>query len=238
MFNELYQGFYNLIQDLAKSDVSLSEALANSQVNNPKHSPEDLPDHLSKDILTGVGNLYAFNNFKHHFGHKGIHLVFDSNSHSNINKEHGFKVGDEAIKSLFTVIKDVADKQGMKVFRTHGDEGHLHTDSTEKADNFVKEVSKKLDSIPLVSGKHKLSLSIGLGYTPEHAQQALFNAKKQLSQDINGQPHRYNLPGEEKTVFHSLLHETPPSHWRPEMGEAKDETLMGDSVLKLTNPLK
>lgn len=141
------------------------------------------------------------------------------------------------------------DSFGGKLFRIGGDEARLHFPTQERANGFVKEIRQRLAQSPSIKspdGKdtgHIVSASIGMGYTPEHAEQALIHAKERLGPLVQGKRQKYKAPGQEETVAHSLLHESPPPHWRPSTGKLptlphETPTSVTEPGLQLQNPLK
>ena len=105
----------------------------------------------------------------------------DGNDFGAINKIHGFETGNKAISAMGGAIREAMDEavgraQG-KVFRIGGDEFHAFVPSHEHAAQFARSVRQKLEAIPAVGGTHNLSLSLGFGHTPDHAELAMINAK-------------------------------------------------------------
>lgn len=243
MDSNKYSKLRENLETLAKADMSLSEALALARKHNPE-AGKILAGHIYKDrLVPKVGNRFAYEDFLKRHGNSGVHLSMDANSFGAINKEHGFETGDEAIKQLFNTASDVSRKYGLKLFRVGGDEGRLHASSPERANAFLKEFKDKLAKNPKIAGQHQISASIGVGYNPEHAERALIQAKDKLGPLVNGKRNKINKPGEEETVFHSLLHESPPANWHPSVGKVppmphEENTSTTPSALKLNNPLK
>lgn len=239
--NDDFSNFYSILEDLSKADLSLSNALSEMKKVSPSAS-KAIAKHLYIDTLTNcVGNLFAYNDFLTRNNNTAIHISLDFNGLKNINDEHGHIVGDQAIKQGFKIISEVSRKYGLKAFRTGGDESRLHAPTTERANGFVKELTQRLEASPKIAGQHRLSVSIGLGYSPEHAEKALIKAKDQLGPLVDGKRQKINKPGEEKTVYHSLLNESPPDNWKPFSGKiqpVQNEAPSVDSPLKLNNPLK
>ncbi len=242
--DEKYAKLVERLEDLAKGDMGLMDALGITRQHNPA-AGKVLARHLFTDTMVPkVGNAFAYKDFLSRNRDNGIHLSLDANGFGSINKEHGFETGNEAIKHLFNTVSDVSRKYGLKAFRVGGDEGRLHAPTPARAEGFIKELKDKLANSPNVAGTdHKMSVSIGLGYSPEHAEQALMHAKDQLGPLVNGKRMKTFPAGKEPTVSHSLLHENPPNTWRPHTGnmaplpheEVKETATPG---LKLHNPMK
>jgi len=129
-----------------------------------------------------------------------VHVSLDLNDFGTINKLHGFEVGDAAIKSAGKAIREAADVSSSraKAHRVGGDEFMLHFPNIEQAHAFAKNVRSKFGEIPKIGGTHRLSASIGMGESPEHAEKSLIQAKtaKKAAQ--------YQL-GEADTHAHSMV---------------------------------
>lgn len=242
MFDDKFNRVLAILNDLGKADKEIFSALKTVRQNNPKEA-KTLARHLFTDILVPrVGNMFAYRDFLSRNANNGIHLSLDANSFGSINKEHGFEKGNEAITKMFNTISDVGRKYGLKSFRSGGDEARLYAPTPERANGFINELKEKLAALPKVAGRHQISASIGVGYTPEHAEKALILAKDQLGPLVEGKRQKIGKPGEEPTVFYSLLHEQPPSTWRPASGKIPEVGSNREAVtppgLKLSNPLK
>ena len=210
-----YHKFLNTTKDLLKSDVSLSEALKIARQHNPE-AGKVLARHIYTDTLVPrVGNNYAYNDFLSRHRNSGVHVSMDANSFGAINKEHGFEHGNEAIKQMFNTASDVSRKHGGKLFRVGGDEGRLHFPNEERALGFAQEFKDRLSQNPKIAGKHQVSVSMGIGHNPEHAEKALLSAKDQLGPLVEGKRAKIAPPGQEATVWHSALHEPKPPNWTP-----------------------
>lgn len=241
-FDNEYQKLYETFEELSKVDLNVGQALKAAKKASPE-AAKVLARHIYLDQLTGnVGNAFAYKDFLSRNQNNGVHVSLDANGFGAINKEHGFEKGNEAIKHLFGAVSEASRQVHGKAFRPGGDEGRLHFSTQEKAEGFVKLLKEKLNALPHVPGtNHKLSVSVGLGYSPEHAEKALTLAKDQLGPLVNGKRQKINLPGSEPTVHHSLLHESPPENWRPAVGKVTPphevHVTVPDQGLKLHNPL-
>ena len=92
-----------------------------------------------------------------------------------------------------------------KLFRRGGDEFNLHVPDHESAVRFARVVRQKLNNTVPIGGTHKLSMSIGIGHSPAHAEQALIHAKgdKKAQNYTPGQAgfHAHSLvPGNEGKI--------------------------------------
>jgi len=240
MINDKLKKNAAVFEELGKSDISLSEALKITRQNNPQ-AGKVLAKHIYTDSMTGgkIGNYHAYKDFLSRHQNAGIHLSVDGNSFGSINKDHGWEMGNEAIKQLFGAMSEVSRKYGLKLFRTGGDEGRLHASTPERANGFVKELTEKLAQMHKVGGNHQLSVSVGMGYTPEHAEKAMILAKQQLGPILDGKRQKIAKPGLEPSVSHSLLHEPPPQGWRPAQQSLTGGTKKLDfGGMKLANPMK
>lgn len=171
---------------LSKVEPHLEQALAGlrAAVKSGHIDPKVLKT-LTGEIFTDsmvkrMGNKKAYQDFLSR-PKQGIHIRMDGNDFGSINKKHGFETGNQAIGSMGNAIREAMDeavgsKHG-KVFRIGGDEFHAFVPSHEHAALFARAVRQKLEAIPHVGGTHSLSLSLGFGHTPDHAELALINAK-------------------------------------------------------------
>ena len=162
--------------------------------------------HVFKDsMVPAVGNRKAYEDFLSR-PRPGVHIHLDANDFGSINKQHGFKAGDEAIKAYGTAIRNAVDesvgRKNAKVFRVGGDEVMLHVPSHEHAAKFVRNLKSHFDKIPAVGGTHKISASIGVGESPETAEHGLIQAKtakKSMGYTLGqAKTHAYSsIPGHE-----------------------------------------
>lgn len=171
---------------LAKVEPKLDAALAGlRQAVKDGHVHPDVLKHLTNEIFTdsmvkGMGNKKAYLDFLSR-PKAGVHVRMDGNDFGGINKVHGFETGNKAISAMGAAIREAMDeavgRAHGKVFRIGGDEFHAFVPSHEHAAHFARTVRNKLEAIPAVGGTHNLSLSLGFGHTPDHAELALINAK-------------------------------------------------------------
>jgi hypothetical protein len=115
-----YIEVFNLIEDLAKNDIGLAEALKLSKDYN--HSlPDSTPEHLNKDsMIPRAGSLFGYNNYLKNHSSSGIHIALDMNGMNAINKAYDWETGNEALKTFYDLLADVADRNKVKLFRTSG----------------------------------------------------------------------------------------------------------------------
>jgi GGDEF domain-containing protein len=205
-------------EDLAKTAPEVRQAMtglhaaAKAGHIKPEHA-DAIRRGLFTDRLTGgrIGNQAAHEDFIEGLQGKkdqGVHVHIDANDFGSINKLHGMPVGDQAIKTLAGAMRDTIDKhigrKNAKLFRVGGDEFKAHFQTPAHAAVFARALRHNLDQAVPVGGTHRLSTSIGMGHTPEHAEQALINAKNEKQ--------KQNYPiGQAEHHAHSLLpgHEGP-----------------------------
>lgn len=150
------------------------------------HHAEALRAHAFKDPMTGhvMGNKFAHTDFLNRADAKGgIHIVMDGNDFKSVNDKFGHEVGDQAIKSMGTAMREAMDesvgREHGKLFRVGGDEFAAHVPTHEHAAKFARTLRSKLEKLVPIQGTHKLSMGIGIGHSHEHADRALYEAKKQ-----------------------------------------------------------
>lgn len=171
---------------LAKIEPHLEQALQGlREAVKAGHIDPKVLKALTGEIFTDsmvkrMGNKKAYADFLSR-PKQGVHIRMDGNDFGQINKTHGFETGNQAIAAMGNAIREAMDettgaKQG-KTFRIGGDEFHAFVPSHEHAALFARSVRNKLEQVPAVGGTHNLSLSIGMGHTPDHAELAMINAK-------------------------------------------------------------
>jgi len=165
-------------------------------------SVEEIKRHLFRDtLIPEMGNLKAYRDFLSR-PRKGIHVHLDGNQIKGINDQHGHETGNQTIRAMGLAIRSALDeavgRSKAKAFHTHGDEFIVHVPSHEEAAHFSRVLRSKLEALPPAGGTHNLSVSIGLGMIPEHAENALQQAK--------AASHQANYaPGKAQQHVHSLI---------------------------------
>ncbi len=221
-------------EDLFQMDTGLKKALTELRKASPE-ATKKVAKHLFTDTLCPwVGNRYAYNDFLSRHKHHGIHVSIDLNGFSSLNNRYGHLVGDEGLQQYFKISSEISRLLKGKNFRVGGDENRLYFPDRKKAEAFAFELKTRLASEKIKD--HQLSVSIGIGFTPEQAEAALKQAKEQLGPTVQFEKVRNFKAGEEPTVIVSLLSEAPPAHWSPSLEEVSKE--QKDSLLKVKNPLK
>lgn len=235
----------DLFSDLQKMDPALAQALSNIRAG--KSTPKDA-EVLARGMYTDtmvpkMGNKLAYNDFLTRHGNAGTHVHVDMNDFGQINKHHGEKVGDHAIKNFGKVASEVSRMFGGKAFRNGGDEFKFHFAKPEAAHGFARELRSRLERLPKAGGTHNLAASIGIGHNPDHAEGALLEAKKQLGPtDVKtGKRQNIHSLGNAPTVIHSKSHEPTPPGWKPakakEVKPVKTFPAVQHPSLKFHNPL-
>ena len=171
---------------LAKVEPHLDQALSGlREAVKAGHVDPKVLKTLTGEIFTdsmvrSMGNKKAFADFLSR-PKQGVHIRMDGNDFGSINKVHGFETGNQAITAMGNAIREAMDesvgRKHGKLFRIGGDEFHAFVPTHEHAAQFARSVRAKLEAIPAVGGTHSLSLSLGFGHTPDHAELALINAK-------------------------------------------------------------
>jgi len=164
-------------------------------------------------MAKGMGNKLAYTEFAAK-KKPGVYIGMDGNSFKTINDTYGHQVGDQAIAAFGKATREAMDEaigrsQGklfrnpdeQDLYRAGGDEFIAHVPSHEHAAKFARALNNKLKNIPPIHGVHKLSMAMGFGHSPEHADAALMEAKKQKFHPETGQ--RLYEPGQEPSFAHS-----------------------------------
>lgn len=168
-----------------------------------------LTRHIYEDkMVPGIGNKYAYQQFRSK-NKPGVYVSIDANSFKHVNDNYGHDAGDGAITGIGNALKNASAKIGSgKVFRPGGDEFVAHFPTHSDAMTFMRHATNHVDQIPPIEGKHKLSLSFGVGNDFASADRALYAAKTQKVNPSTGksfEPH--NTPH----LAHSMVlgHEGP-----------------------------
>jgi GGDEF domain-containing protein len=232
MFNEDYFELLKGMENLQKMDPSLP-------IYEKPAEPE-FPDHIEKDSqFPDFGNLFSYKKFVAFNKNSGVHVTIDGNSVGALSDTHGQLMGDEGVSLMFNSILELSKKYKVHAFRVSGDKSRIIFKSPQEALGFTKELEQKLDETEVLSGtNHKFTVSVGIGYSPGQAEQALQEAKDILGGMINSQRVKHFDLGKEPFIHVSKLHEAPPDDWRPlEKSKTYLETIVPRG-LKLQHPLK
>jgi diguanylate cyclase (GGDEF)-like protein len=134
--------------------------------------------------------------------HKGVFVSLDLNHFKTINDQHGHPEGDRALKGAMAAMHQaVVDSKIAKhpsdiIHRIGGDEFGFLVETPEQAAKLAYMVRHHLDALPLFGdGTKKISASIGLGLTHDHADTAALIAKHKRTGDVST----------EQTSVHSLI---------------------------------
>lgn len=220
------QKMESVFEDLMKIEPHLEDALGQLRgAVQAGHVHPDVLRHLSREIFTdpmvqGIGNKKAYADFLSR-PREGVHIQLDGNDFGDINKKLSFEHGNQGIVGLGQAIREARDettgaKHG-KVFRIGGDEFAVHVPTHEHAAHFMRTLRGKLEAIPPIGGTHQLSVSAGIGHTPQSADQAQIQAKgakKAAGYKIGmAKTHVYSaVPGHEGHIpmDKEQLHLSPP----------------------------
>lgn len=161
----------------------------------PADAEKALTRHIYEDpLMEGIGNKKAWNEFQSK-NKPGVYFAGDGTDFSAINNAFGHQTGDDAIRTYGKAMRDSMDESGAqgKLFRTGGDETSAWFPSHEHAMKFARSLHDKLEAVPPIEGAHKLSMGMGFGPTPAHADKALYMAKEQKYL-----PGQENVPARER----------------------------------------
>lgn len=239
----------NLFEELLKMDPAMRRALENIRLG--RATPQDAEavesGYYSDTHVPTMGNAKAYKDFLSRNNNKGIHVHADLNDFGQINKLHGEKHGDAAIKKFGKIASEISRSLGGKSFRNGGDEFKFWFHEPEHAHAFARQLRTKLEAHPKVRGTHNLAASIGIGFNRDHAESSLLEAKKQMGPTVNGKRQNLHAVGDAPTVIHSKTHEPAPAGWKRSNGKVKamgghnSGAQRGDSLapkgLKFHNPL-
>lgn len=200
-----------ILMTLMKTDTDMDAQTALTHVRellgHDHPTTKALTRHIYEDAMTpGIGNKKAFNEHKSK-QKPGTYVAIDGNSMKRVNDAFGHEVGDHAIVSLGAAARAAMDEAvgrgSGKLFRTGGDEFVAHVPTHEHAAAFSRSLSEKLRALPPIGGVHQLSMSFGFGHSPDHADKALYEAKKQKLHPETGVS--MYKPGQEPSFAHSLV---------------------------------
>lgn len=123
------------------------------------------------DALTGLKNRRYYNDVVEKLQDckdRNLTIVsIDLNNLKHINDEYGHSMGDRAIISAASVLKEVFEKTTDNIFRTGGDEYMIvFLDTTYKIKDLLLEIEEKCKEVSIGSGE--LSMSFGYANLAEH----------------------------------------------------------------------
>lgn len=154
----------------------------------------------------GLGNKFAYEQFRKK-NVPGVWASLDLNDLKHANDTYGHDAGDDLIRASGKAIRQSVDAKSSKVFRSGGDEYVMHFPTHEHAAQAMRTLREKMDQITPVQGTYKPSFSAGLGHSFEHADKALYEAKKGKHKldPATGQLARAHAPGQVPHMVHSLV---------------------------------
>lgn len=195
---EVFMSLYKIEPSLQQALAALHEAAKNGHIDQ-RHVKALQREMFTDSMVPGVGNKKSYADFLSR-PKNGVYIHMDGNDFGQINKKHGFETGNKAIGAFGNAMRSAMDEtvgraQG-KLHRAGGDEFMAFVPTHEDAAHFAAKLREKLDAVPPLGGTHKLSVSMGFGHTPDHAEHALINAKG--AKKASGA-----APGEAKSFAHS-----------------------------------
>lgn len=192
---------------LEKKDPGLEEALAAIKTAgvDPKHM-EAIHNALFMDpMVPSIKNARSFHSES--ASTPGVHVAIDANDFKDINTNYGYKGGDSAIKTIGNAMRQSADavmgEGHPHVWRRGGDEFSASFPTHEHAAHFLRTLHSKIAELPAIGGTHKLSISGGIGPSPEIAEQAL-NEHAKPAKTAEMKANKW-IKGQAQSHFHSLM---------------------------------
>lgn len=197
---EMFMSLEKVEPHLEQALKGLREAVKAGHVN-PNVLRTLTGEIFSDSMVKRMGNKKAYADFLSR-PKQGVHVRMDANDFGGINKLHGFEAGNQAITAMGNAMREAMDesvgsKHG-KLFRIGGDEFHAFVPSHDHAAAFARNLRSKLEAIPTIGGTHNLSVSLGIGPSPAHAETGLINAK-------GAKKAAGYQPGQAKTHAHSMM---------------------------------
>jgi GGDEF domain-containing protein len=147
-------------------------------------SEQQAPDLMSRHMLTdtlvpAAGNHHSWKQSLSQPG--GVHVHINGNDTGQLNTDHGFKAGNEAVAALGNAIRQTLDeavgRKKSQLYRIGGDNFSARVPNLEAAAGLSRHLRSKLKGIPALRGEHNLSVSIGFGNDSDQAESALQDAK-------------------------------------------------------------
>ncbi len=182
--------------------------------------------HIFADPTAGapMGNQYAWSEFRKQ-KRPGVFISAAGNDFQGLSDTHGSEAWGQSIQAVGQALRAAADKVAGKraergptrnpdtesLWRSKGDQFQLHFPTYQHAARFLAAARDQLQALAPVGGAHKLSLSFGVGATPEHAERAQHEAQAQATPATAGHNLAFSLyPGREGSI--KLHSEAPPLH--------------------------
>lgn len=213
----------------ARQDILAAMRAAEAAGHLPPGTSDDATKHFYFDpMMPGVGNQHAWLDFKSK-NKPGVYFAGDGTDFSAINNAFGHGVGDDALRAYGHAMKSAMKESGAqgKLFRAGGDEMNAWFPSHEHAMKFARALHQKLEGIPAIQGHHKLSMGMGLGVSPDQADQALYTAKENKylpgQEAVPARERKRAFPvGQAPNMMHSLVpgHEGPVPMHDPQVAAA------------------
>lgn len=195
---EVFMDLYKIEPGLEQAFAAMRDAVKEGHLH-PDHLKALQREVFTDSMVPGVGNKKAYADFRSR-PQKGVYVHMDGNDFGQINKIHGFETGNKAISAFGNAMRNAMDEtvgRGKgKLHRAGGDEFMAFVPSHEDAAHFASKLREHLDAVPAIGGTHKLSVSMGIGHTPDYAEHALISAKG--AKKASGAK-----PGEAKSFAHS-----------------------------------
>jgi len=174
--------------EIPKIPSHLQKPESNRDKEYLKHIKK-LMNTISLDPMTGVYNKQHFEKLKKE---QGVYLMLDGDGIKKVNTEFGHDAGHAAILALSKGIKSVLrNKDNVTISRFGGDEFTIHIKDVSIATGVqigkriiesinkqkISEQYKGKDEIKEKIDNITLGASIGVGYTEDEADKALYKAK-------------------------------------------------------------
>ena len=174
--------------DIPKLPPDLAKATSKRDGDYLKYINK-LFDTLKLDPMTGLYNKQHFEQIKKD---PGVYLYIDGDGIKQINSEYGHEAGHAAILALAAGIKSVLRKnEEATPSRVGGDEFSIHLEGVSIATGvligkrIIESINKQdigthykgSDKVKKELSEVKLGASIGVGYSKEEADDALYKAK-------------------------------------------------------------
>ena len=158
-------------------DPAMMDALRKARAEIPEAGRVLARKIFTDTLVPAVGNRYAYNDFLSRHHSDGVHVKIDNNDFGSVNKKFGDHAGDEILQAYGSMASKLSRLYRGKAFRVGGDEWAHHFDTFKSARKFVSDLTGALDRAPAAYGDHKVSDSVGIGSSRDHAERALMEAK-------------------------------------------------------------